>query len=132
VTFWFANASAGPDLLIARSAEAAPVTTVTAGKLLFSELGSGVALEIVAMLVKTVPAAVPPGICATSVMVALAPDAKVGIVQVTVPLFPTPGSVQAQPAGADTLTKVRVAGSGSVTDTDVASAEPETLNADSE
>jgi hypothetical protein len=93
-------------------------------EVLFSGFGSAVALEIVAVSAKVVPSAVPAGTCAVSVMVAVAPATRLAVVQVTVPLVPTAGLVQAQPVGTDALTKVSVPGSGSVTITDMASSGP--------
>jgi hypothetical protein len=74
--------------------------------LLFSSVGSNVVLETVATLVKTVPGGVPVGMAAVSEKLTLLPPASNGLVHDTVPLVPTAGVVQVQPAGEVRLTKV--------------------------
>src|SRR5258708_1429968 len=81
---------AGPVLVTARSAEETIVLMVEES---FSGLGSW-ALVTEAVLVKVVPAAVPPGMCPVSVKSALAPTAIEAMVQVTVPPEPTDGFEQ--------------------------------------
>lgn len=100
------------------------LTIVFTIELLFSLFGSALALEIVAVLLKVVPLAVPPGICAVNVKAALAPAVKLKIEQLTLPPLPTGGVVHDQPAGALKLTKVRPAGRGSCMITDAAASGP--------
>src|SRR5436190_1101381 len=85
-----ALAVAGPVLLTDRSA--LPVTLVTAVALLLLLFGSAFVPKTVAVLLK-VP--VNTGLMvAVSVNCALTPEASEGNEQVTLPLFPTPGSLQ--------------------------------------
>src|SRR6188474_3236205 len=104
---------AGPVLVTNTSADALPVTKVTATLLLFSSFTSNTALDIVAILVKKVPPGVPAGMFRVSEKLALPPEAKFGLVQLTVPPEPTAGVVQVQLDGPDRLTKVIPPGSGS-------------------
>ena len=111
-------------MLAIRSAKAPPLTIVTAVLLLFSSVGSNVVLDTVATLVKTVPAGVPFGMAMVSEKLTLLPAASDGLVHDTVPLVPTAGVVQVQPAGEARLTKVIPVGRGSDTVTLVASSGP--------
>ena len=115
----------GAVLLAIRSAKVPPLTIVTAVLLLFSSVGSNVVLDTVATLVKTVPAGVPFGMAMVDEkLAALLPAASDGLVHDTVPLVPTAGVVQVQPAGEARLTKFIPGGSGSDTVTLVASSGP--------
>ena len=99
---------AGPDLVIARSAEA--VTVVLADAVLFRGFGSAVVDEMMAVLVND---AAWGGAVTTTVMVgAVAPVASVGLVQVTETL---PTFVQVQP---DPVAETKVTPAGSVSATD--------------
>jgi hypothetical protein len=101
----------------ARSAD--PVSVVEAVELLFAELKSAVALLIVAVLMMVVP--VPPELVPrTSVNVAVAGLANVGALQVIVPLPPTAGVAQLNPAGVLMETNVVFAGMTSETTTETA------------
>ena len=85
----------------ARSIWPAVATTVVALAILFAGLASGVAAEILSVAVMTVPDGVARGTPRTSGKVAVPPEARLAMVQVTVPPeVPTPGSgAQFQPAG---------------------------------
>jgi hypothetical protein len=95
-------------LVIARSAE--PLTVVEAVALLFPEAKSAVAVETVAVLLIVEPAA----LAATrtvSVKVAVDATAREALVQETLPVAPTAGVVQVNPAGDASETNVVFAGS---------------------
>jgi hypothetical protein len=94
-----------------------PLPTVVPALLeLFSSKGSNdVGLVVtLAVFTKTVPDAVPDGIFVTSVKKSSLPTARLLFVQVTVPLLPTPGSMQFHPVGAEMETKVMPVGKGSL------------------
>src|SRR5580700_508570 len=86
-----AFAEAGPVLTTAKSA--IDVTVVTAVELLLPGLGSALLPVMVAVLLRDDPTKFELTF-AVSVKVALAPEAKLEIVQVTLPLLPTPGLLQ--------------------------------------
>ena len=91
------------------------VTVVVAVAELLVELGSEVAeLLTVAVLEMVVPSAVAGMTWTTRVKVAVAPLARGDVVQLTVPVVPTAGVVQDQPAGAATDWKVVCDGNGSL------------------
>src|SRR5438067_5800225 len=115
-----AEAAAGPDLTMARSAFV--VTVVLTVDELFPLFESGVALEMFAVFESVVPAAVAELTFAVMVNVAIAPLFSVPMEQVTVPFDPTAGLVQenAAPVFCASLTKVSPAGSASVNATVVA------------
>ncbi len=116
--------TAGPVLVTATSADGAPLTSVVAELVLFSSFGSKVWLDTVAVLVRKVPGAVPLAMCRVSVKFTLSPAVKFGLVQVTVPVPPTAGVVQVQPAGESSETNVIPAGIGSETAVAAASSGP--------
>jgi hypothetical protein len=93
---------------------------------LFSSLGSKVAVDTVAVLLKVEPGGVAGGMFATNVKFAIDPDGKFAIVQVIVPFVPTEGFEQlnAGPLFWVSETKVIPAGSGSVSDTVAAASGP--------
>src|SRR5438309_1299098 len=103
-------ASAGARLLIARSAARTVVVAVAA---LLTRLGSKVAELTVAVLEMTVPSRVLALTWTTMVKLAVAPLARDVVVQLTVPVMPTIGVVQVQPAGDVTDRKVVCDGSKS-------------------
>src|SRR3954451_14774801 len=92
--------------------------------LLFAEFGSDVVAlteEVATML----PAAVEAGTFTTITMSAVAPDARLAeSVQLIVPVEPTAGAVQFQPAGASTDSKVVFGGVACVKLTPLAAAGP--------
>ena len=99
------------------------VTAKVAVLLLFPELGSTVAELMIAVLLMLPVAA---GLTfATSVKTAEGPKARLGFVAVTSPVEPTGGVGSAQPAGADKLTNVILAGSASLRTTLAAAVGPE-------
>src|SRR5687767_12111423 len=65
-------------------------------------------------LVITVPGGVSGSMLTTSVKTSSAPTGTLGLVQVTVPLVPTAGVLQVQPAGEASETKVVPPGNGSL------------------
>src|SRR2546422_2453722 len=89
-------ASAGALLVIARSAAR---TVVVAMAVLLRRLGSEVVEVTVAVLEIVVPSGVLGLTWTTMVKVGVAPLAEAGVVQLTVPVEPTAGVVQIQPAG---------------------------------
>src|SRR5438477_254535 len=95
-----------------RSASARTVVVVAAE--LLARFGSTVAELTVAVLEMIVPSGVVGLTWTASVKVAVAPLASDGLVHVTVPVDPTAGVVQVQPAGLDIDWNVVCAGSGSV------------------
>src|SRR5438132_9860170 len=88
-------ASAGAPLLIARSAARTVVVAVAA---LLTRLGSRAAELAVAVLEMRVPSRVLALTWTTMVKLAVAPLARDVVVQLTVPVMPTIGVVQVQPA----------------------------------
>src|SRR5437879_2257362 len=84
---------AGPVLVTPRSAAA--INTVVATAELLAGLGSGVALETFAVLVKVVPLASEGSACTVMKMTSAWPAASVGMEQLTVPPPPGAGSPQA-------------------------------------
>src|SRR5579863_222218 len=88
-----------------------PPTTVLADALLFDELGSEAEEETEAVLVMTVPFAVPLFTFTTSVNGLEAPAARFTSVQTTLPPL-IPGVTQLQPAGPVIETIVVLAGTG--------------------
>jgi len=85
------------------------ITGVLMVAVLFPVLGSPVALEVVAVLLRVVPAA-DPGTFTTSVKLAVALAAKLAVLQWTFPVLPTAGVVQFQPAGTESDWKVVAVG----------------------
>ena len=75
---------------------------------LFPVFGSGVVAVMFAVLIRTVPVAAA-GDCITTGNVAVAPTASEVAVQVIVPVAPTPGVAQTQPAGGAKETNVAFA-----------------------
>ena len=112
-------------MVIYRSAEV--FTVVVAVALLLAGVGSVVEELTVAVLEMTVPLAVVESTFTTMVKLALSPLPIVAFVHVTVPLAPTAGVVQVQPAAALSETKVVCSGSGSVTLTELACEGPPLL-----
>jgi hypothetical protein len=102
------------EVVTARSVWVAPATVTFAVAVLLDGLGSGVADVIVAVSDKIVPEAVAALTLKTGWNVADAPAAKFEIVQVIVPVPPTDGVTQDQPAGAAREKKVAFAGTVSV------------------
>ena len=89
------------------------VTGVAVVVLLLAELGSAVEEETVEVAVMVV-AAIEDATFTTTIILAEAPEAKLASVQVTVPVAPTAGVVQIQPAGAEMDAKVVLVGTTSV------------------
>src|SRR5436309_2164144 len=104
-------ASAGALLVIARSAA---WTVVVAVAVLLRRLGSEVVEVTVAVLEIVVPSGVLGLTWTTMVNVAVAPLARDAVVQLTVPVEPTAGVVQVQPAGCVSDWKVVCGGRGSL------------------
>ena len=112
-------------LVIERSAEVVTVTVVVAVAELLVEVGSEVTeLLTVAVLEMVVPSAVAGVTWTTMVKLAGAPLARDDVVQLTVPVVPTGGVVQDQPAGGATDWKVVCDGSGSLMVTATAAVGP--------
>ena len=85
-------------------------------------------MATVAVLLNVTPLPVAAGTFTTKTNAELVFDARLGFVQVIVPLVPTGGVTHAHPAGATNDTNVSVAGSGSVSTT-LAALKPELLAA---
>src|SRR2546422_806650 len=100
-------ASAGALLVIDKSAAR---TVVVARAVLLRGVGSKVAELTVAVLEMTVPSGVLALTWTTMVKPAIAPLGRDAVVQLTVPVDPTGGFVQDQPAGGVTDWKVVSAG----------------------
>ena len=113
---------AGLPLLVTARSQEMPTVVFTLAVLL-SVLGS-----LVDDVTEAVSATVPAGILEatfTPIMISAdAPDARVAIVQLTLPVAPTAGVVQVQPAGVDTEAKVVLPGIASVKLTEEAEAGP--------
>src|SRR6266550_5441157 len=103
----------GLAILVTEMSALVPITMVEVVELLFSSLGSKVVVLTVAVFVKKVPGVASAGTWTTNVKTSPLVKERLGFVQSTVPLAPTAGVVQVQPAGADSDTNVSVAGSGS-------------------
>src|SRR2546428_42262 len=88
-----------------RSAEVATVVNAEALLLLFGS-GSVVVVEAEAVLAMVELLATLAPTCTTMVKLAVAPAARVGLVEEMVPVPPTGGVVELQPAGAVSETKV--------------------------
>jgi hypothetical protein len=116
-------AFSGPVLVIATSADAPPLTWVVALALLFSSLGSSFDATLATLVMKS-PGVAPLGTCATSVKVALLPDGKIEVSQLTVPPEPTASGLHDQAGSGVRLTKVSPAGSGSVNVAELAASGP--------
>ena len=102
-------------MVIERSAEVVTVTVVVAVAVLLVAVGSEVPeLLTVAVLEMVVPPDVAGVTWTTMVKLAGAPLARDDVVQLTVPVVPTGGVVQDQPAGGATDWKVVCDGSGSL------------------
>ena len=110
-----------PLLVTARSQ--ATVTGVATVVLLFAAVGSLLVVVTVEFAVM-VPAVTVVGTFTTTMMSAAVATARFGVVQFTFPLAPTAGSVQVQPAGADTDANVVLTGVASVKLKPVAAAGP--------
>jgi hypothetical protein len=110
-----------PLLVTARSQ--ALVTGVVTVVLLFAELGSDVE-ELTEEFAVIVTAAIVGATFTTTIMFADAPAARFGSVQLTFPVAPTAGVVQAHPAGMETETNVVFVGVASVKLTEDAAAGP--------
>ena len=92
-----------PDFATAMSAPVGtPATSVVALAELLAGLGSGTALEALAVFVMTVPPDVPGLTCTTKPKFPTPPEARFGIVQLIAPDPPTGGVVHVQP-GAGTI-----------------------------
>ena len=104
-------AGLGVPVLVTAKSQAA-VSGVLITVLLLAELGSVLVDETEEVAVigvaKTVDA-----VFTTTMMFADALRARLGLVQVTLPVPPTAGVVQVQPAGAETEANVVLAGTGS-------------------
>src|SRR2546430_686384 len=94
---------------------ALPCTVVLEEAVLLSEFESAVEDLIVAVLAIVLLSAVSDLTCTAMLILAVAPEASDGLVQVTVPFVPTAGEVQVHPAGAVTDWNVVCAGSASPT-----------------
>src|SRR5271169_1188388 len=95
------------------SACAVVPTTVAAVAVLLVELGSLVDELAVEVSVITVPFAVPEFTLTTIEKVAAVLAAWLSVVQITFPVFPEPGPMQVQPAGAEMENRVVFAGMAS-------------------
>ena len=102
------------EVVTARSVWVAPATVTFAVAVLLDGLGSGVADETVAVSDRVVPEAVPALTLKTGWNVADAPAARVAMVHVMVPVPPTDGVMQDQPAGGAREKKVVFVGTVSV------------------
>src|SRR5580704_18579669 len=105
----FAPASTGFgfwDMVTAMSAWLACATVTLAVALLFNGLGSVIAEEPMSVSVMTVPVAVPAFTFVTRVNGAVAPAARVAMLQLIEPVAPTAGVVQVHAAGLTRETKV--------------------------
>jgi hypothetical protein len=102
---------------------ALPTTAVVAVEALLAALVSVVADEADAVLETTAPLPIDGPSATASVKVAL-PTAKDAFEQITVPVAPTAGVVQDQPAAADSETNVVPAGNGSESDAEAAAIGP--------
>src|SRR6266581_2404515 len=100
-------------LVTARSALVEPPATGVASVVELFVVLESLGADTDAVLVMTVPGAVPAVTCTTNVNV-LVPGAMSSLWQVTVPVAPTAGVVHVQPAGAVIDWKVVLAGSVSV------------------
>jgi hypothetical protein len=109
---------------IAQSSAAVP-TVVVAVAVLFAMLGSVDVAVIVAVFVMTVVLGVPALTLTTRVNEALAPAARLAMVQVTVPVPPTAGVEHDQPAARVNDTNVVLGGTASLSATLVAPDGPE-------
>ena len=98
-------------MVIETSADKAAEAVVFAVAVLLPGVGSAVVVVTVAVLL-TVPV-VPAPTSTTRVNTSLAPEATEGLVQLTVPVAPTAGVVQVQPAADVNELKVTPAGNGS-------------------
>ena len=99
--------------VVTRSAWVARATTSAAVAVLLAELGSEIAELTVAVLLTAVPAAVP-AVTFKATLKLAEPAAKLGSVQLMVPVAPTAGVVHDHPAGGVTDTNVVFAGVVSV------------------
>src|SRR6266446_3362974 len=110
-----ATAGFGEATLVTVSSAAAVVpTTVDAVALLLLETGSLTDELTVAVSVITVPFAVPTFTFTTIEKLAAVLPNMFNVVQTTLPVPPTAGVRQVQPAGADIETKVAFAGTASI------------------
>src|SRR5689334_14136304 len=94
--------------------QGAAVTVTVSVPLLFDRSGSGVLDSTLAAKEMAVPLGVAGSTVTMSVNVAMSPDNRADVVQVTIPVPPTGGVVQLQPAGAISDLKVVWAGIVSV------------------
>jgi hypothetical protein len=108
----------GTDVVVALA-----TTAVVAVAALLPAFVSEVVAEAVAVLERTAPAPIDGPSATVSVKVAL-PTAKDAFEQITVPVAPTAGVVQDQPAAADSETNVVPAGNGSESDAEAAAIGP--------
>ncbi len=108
-----ASTGFGDPVFVTVSVAVGVLTVVLVVLLLSAGLGSVVAEETVAVLVSTVPSGRAP--TTTSMLMMAVWGAKSAFEQETVPLVPTAGVVQLQPAGAESAWKVVPAGNGSLT-----------------
>ena len=81
--------------------ELVEVTVVVVVDVLFEVTGSAICELIVAVLVRTEPSGVVGSTVTTSMKLAVFAATNVRLVQLTVPVVPTVGVMQVQPAGAD-------------------------------
>jgi hypothetical protein len=107
-----------PLLVTLRSQSTAMVVVVVVVLVLTELLADRVDVAVV------VPAATLGATLTTTIMLADAPDARLGSVQVTFPVAPTAGVTQVQPAGAMTDSNVVFVGVASVKFATVAAAGP--------
>jgi hypothetical protein len=108
-----ATVAGKPVFVTDRSASSA-ATVVVAVALSLPPFGSATAPAMVAVFVITVAPGVPASTATASVNTSLPAFAKVAMLHVTVPVPPTAGVTQDQPAGVASDWKVVPAGSGSV------------------
>src|SRR5882672_775476 len=95
-----APCSAGPVFVTERSAPALTVAVVVVVAELFPGALSVVLLDMVAVLLMSVPFGVFAFTLTTRLKLALAPDASVAMLHVTVPVPPSAGLVQVKPGPA--------------------------------
>jgi hypothetical protein len=123
VIFAFAATGLGVPALVTERSQATFTLVVTV-VLLFAEVGSEVVAETDEVAV-IVPMATLDGTLSTTTMSADVPELKLPVsLHVMVPVAPTAGVVQVQPAGADTDWKVVFVGVASVKVAPLATAGP--------
>src|SRR5689334_7183625 len=111
--------------LTPRSADSSVATVVVVLAESLPGVGSAVAVATVAESVMTVPPDVAASTLTTRVNTSLADAATLGLLQFTVPVAPTAGVVQLQPAAETSDTKVVLAGIASASVAVAAASGPE-------